>query len=622
LGLGFLLSPGAASAAAVEFYAAANKEELGLNETLTLTVTLAADMSSGETEDLRLPEAPDFEVVSRSQSQQMSLSMGTGGPPSFRKVHIYTIILSPQRTGSFTIRPGRLSLKGKVYETGALKVTVLPAQQAPHAQSPSKRRAPQPANPFGFPDRPFGNGEDADDMLRQFMGEGRPANDSDLYVHAALDRKEAFLGEQVTFSVYLFSRIDISGVEGLKMPKLDGFWAEEIESPQQISGETKMIDGVPYRVFLLRRRALFPIKSGTLTVDPVEVDVTTGFGLILSGRKVHRASQPLSLEVLPLPAGAPSGFQTPNVGQWRLSAEADPMVVQLGHPFTLKITLEGKGNLHDVVVPKLPQVQGLRSYDPTTSDKATIVKGRFGGKRTSEYLMMPEQTGSFEMPALEMTYFDPAERQYQTTSSQPLTVRVEAPAGAPQANGAASSTLPGAERALNVLGSGAIRPLRYKAELDRPSPPLYQRPFFLPLSAAPILLWLGLGLAGLARLALSNTQPEELKRRASRRARQRLKKAEAFLVSKDADAFYSEVSRTLHEYLSSRLDGPVGGLTRPDLLVRLLDAGVSPEIGRRLCATLDTCDAGRFAPEGAEHATMKRVHDDALSVMETLEVSR
>ncbi|MGI5865405.1 MAG: BatD family protein, partial [Myxococcales bacterium] len=136
LAIALLVAP-RARAGEVEFYAVADKEQIAIDDTLTLTVTLAIDAQDGS-EEVHLPEAPDFQVLSRSQSQQMSFNMASGGPPTFRRVRVYTLILSPRKAGTLTIKPGRLIAKGKTYETGPIKVKVVQASQAP------RRPAPQP----------------------------------------------------------------------------------------------------------------------------------------------------------------------------------------------------------------------------------------------------------------------------------------------------------------------------------------------------------------------------------------------------------------------------------------------------------------------------------------------
>ncbi|HEY3452897.1 MAG TPA: BatD family protein [Myxococcales bacterium] len=633
-----LLVPSGAGAADVEFYAVPDSETIGVDDTLLLTVTVGVDIgNSEETEDLKLPEAPDFEVLSRSQRQQKSFSMVNGGPPTFRSVRVFTMLLQPRRTGTLTIQPGKLVYQGKTYETGAIRIKVT---QGSKKTQPAPTPAPPANNPFGAgAQNPFGalggilGGMGADDpdtaeaMEQLFGGGSRPASDSDLYLRAVLDRKQAYLGEQVTYAVYLFSRVDISGVDGFKMSKLDGFWAEDLETPTQISGELKMIDGVPYRVFLLRKRALFPIKSGKLSIEPVEVEVTTGMGF-MPGRKVKRGSQSLALEVLPLPPGAPPAFETPNVGQWRLSADAAPTTTALNQPVTLKVTLEGAGNLHDVVSPKLPPIPGLRAYDPTinektsTNQKITPPTDRrlFGGKRVLEYLMMPEQTGTFEIPALTLQYFDPSTKEYKAASTQPIQVRVDTGAGTGPSGAGTGPTVtgPSAPRAVNVLDQGAVRALRYKGDLAKPSRPLYKRPFFLPIAATPLALWLVLAAVGLARTTF-RPSAEGIQRGLAGKARRRLKGARAQLKAKNPDGFYAEINHALNDYLSARLGTPVKGLTRQDLSARLTAAGLAEAHVRHLALVLDTCDAGRFAPGGSDPATLERVLSQATSIMATVD---
>ncbi|MBI5548024.1 MAG: protein BatD [Deltaproteobacteria bacterium] len=626
-GLLAALAPAGAAAADVEFFATTDRDEMGLDETLTLTVTVALDAGAGsEGEELRLPEAPDFEVLSRSKSQQTSFVMGRG-PPSFRNSRVFSLILQPRHAGTCVIPPGRLVYRGKTYETGALRIKVVaggvsrPGRRQP---PPSTANPSQPFNPFGQLGNILGGQDpDAQELLNEFFGGGHPqASDSDLFLVAYLDKKQAYLGEQVTLAIYLYSRVDVTGIDGFKMPKLDGFWSEDTDTPKaQITGEPTTYDGISYRRFLLRRSALFPLKAGKLTIDPVEVEISTGFSLIIDGgRKLKRKTQTTSLEALPLPPGAPAAFETPNVGQWRLSAEASPTHVQLGQPVMLKITLEGAGNLHDVVSPRLPAIPGVTAYEPTLNEKTAMTKGRFGGRRVLEYLLKPEQSGAFEIPSLALHYFDPVAREYKAASTQAIPVRVEAGAGAAAGQAGGNRVALASPSGTNVLDQG-IRALRFKGDLHRPAPPLYRRPFFAPIAAAPILLWLALATAGLLR---SSLQPSagSIQRGLAGKARRRLKVARALLKAKRPDEFYAEVSQALHCYLAARLAAPVAGLTRTDLSAKLAAAGAKPEIVAGVTALLDTCDAGRFAPGGSTSATMERVLESAEGLMVVLDGSR
>src|SRR5439155_4087763 len=140
-----------------------------------------------------------------------------------------------------------------------------------------------------------------------------------------------------------------------------------------------------------------------------EADVTTGF--LFNGRRLHRKSNPLTVKVKPLSAGAPAGFSPGNVGKLRLSIETTSTHVSLGEPLTVKVNVEGRGNLKNVTPPPLPAPPSFKVYDPTTTDKNTVQNGKLVGHRTQEYLVLPQQTGEFTVPGMELVFFDPESGQ-------------------------------------------------------------------------------------------------------------------------------------------------------------------------------------------------------------------
>ena len=215
-----------ASASEPEILATLDRDEVSMGSTVTMTVTVSVDKEASE---LRMPESPDFDVVSRSQSSQMSFSFGGGGGARMKNVKVYTIVLAPKRSGTFTFRAGKLVVDGKTYETGAMRIRVVqqgqatprprrqqqpqlpqqsPFQQQPLGQNPF---APFGQNPFsGFPG--MGDEPDMDPFQQLFGGGVQVQGEKDLFIRSAVDRPKVFLGEQTTLSIYLFSRVPVSQV--------------------------------------------------------------------------------------------------------------------------------------------------------------------------------------------------------------------------------------------------------------------------------------------------------------------------------------------------------------------------------------------------------------------------
>lgn len=599
-----LLASSPAWAAGLEFYQTVNREEVGSEDTFLLTVVTVDAPADAK---VKLPSSDDFEVVNSSRSTQRSVSWSGGGPANIQDVTKYVLVMRANRAGKLTIPPSEMTTGGKTHRTESVRIDVKPGRLGPPPAQAGRQRLPDPFSntPSRLPD-PFADEPEDEPTI--------PRGDSDLFLRSSLDRDEIFVGEQVTLSLYIYSRVDLSSVDAVTMPKLEGFWTEEVESPTQLSGEQKVVDGVPYRAYLLRRRALFPVKSGTLNISPAEADITTGF--LFAGHRVHRVSNGLKVKVAPLPPGAPQGMSNANVGQWRLSVDVSQTRVELGQPVTVKVILEGTGNVKNVTPPKLTGPAALKIYDPTTTDKVTPQRNRVQGRRVVEYLVMPQRTGIFTLPGLEFPFFDARTRKYEVASTDPITVTVESAAGgAAQLPTTSAHVADSANEQKNVLTSGGLRPVRYQARFVAPSEPLWKRGFFVPLVLAPLGLLAGAALLGGVRGRLATRTEADKGRQQAKAARKRLAEAEKLRAGADAGAFYTEVEKALHGFLGARLGGPVIGLTRDAIGERMTAAGVAQERRARVLYVLEACDLGRYGG-GGDAAARQKVMDAAVAAME------
>ncbi|HYZ89065.1 MAG TPA: BatD family protein, partial [Myxococcales bacterium] len=432
------LAAAAHAADEVQLSARTDTAEVALDGTINWIVT-ASISSRGEQPKVALPDFKDFDIVTTSQSEDASFTF-VNGSPTFRRTTVITVRLAPRREGKLTIEAARLNYGGKAYSTQPISIRALPPGQQPSAKSRARAQPP--------PDRL--DDETAIDPFRDAHPQSR-----DLVLRASVDRERPYVGQQVTYSLYLLARDNVSGINTLQLPRLDGFWSEELEAPRDLVAEPRIIDGVPYRTFLLRKRALFPLHAGRIQVDPAEVEVLTGFGLIFSRSSTRRSSQPVWIDVQPLPAaGKPAGFDAGNVGAWTLTASVDPVAVAVGQPVTFKLVAQGRGNVRNLALPKLGQMPGLRSYDATSTDKEAVEQGQIAGTRTMEQLLVPERTGEIEIPSLSMDVFDPSQKAYRTLRTDPIKLDVHAaPAGADAKAQSLSQ---------NLLAAGGIRPIRLR----------------------------------------------------------------------------------------------------------------------------------------------------------------
>ncbi|HEY2030212.1 MAG TPA: BatD family protein [Myxococcales bacterium] len=585
----------AAQAADVELFASTDTNEVEVDGTLMLRI-VANYLSRGDPGQLQLPAFSAFDVVSTSSQEQLSYQFASGAP-AFRRTVTTTLALTPKREGDAVIEPAHLSWNGRTYATQPIRIKVLPVGRKPSARA-QRQRQPNP-DPFA------GLGS----MQTDPFGDVHPGQ-RDVLLVAQVDNERPFVGQQVTYSLYLLSRVNVGNVENSQQPKLDNFWAEDLEAPQQLTPQARILDGVPYQGYLLRKRALFPLRAGKAVIDPAEVQIQTGFGMLFSRGSVKRASQPITLDVQPLPPGKPPGFDQGNVGQWQLSASAEPLDPAVGSPVTLRIVVSGYGNVRDLRLPKPPKIDGLRAYDATTSDKEVVDKGLINGTRTIEQLLVPERTGVIQIPALAVDTFDPVQKQYKTLRTEPIDLRV-----GPSAAGAAAA----APLAQNLLASGGMRPIRLHLSEARLSAPPWSRPWFLPLLLLPPFGLAVLIGASRARRMLQTDPQQRRVRLARSAASKRLRGAQELLAKNDAAAFYAEIGRALTGYLADKQGIAAAGLTRDELLLALTGRGHPEETAKRLVRILDDCDRARFSPFASEAPAREAMLGRAETVLGELD---
>ncbi|MBL8956483.1 MAG: protein BatD [Myxococcaceae bacterium] len=596
----------AAAHAEVEFYQTVDRQKVGTEDTFRLTIVVG---NAPEGATVQYPAPNDFEVLQTSQSTQMSYSLGSGNQGVIKRVQKYTLVMRANRAGKLTIPPAALATAQKTYKTDSIVMEAVKGRlQADAAPPPSGR----PSLPPGFPD-PFQGFFGDDDPFGgqpQVPEPDVPRSEQDLFVRATLDKETAYVGEQLNLTLHIYSRVELSSVDAVTMPKLEGFLSEDLDSPTQLAPEQRVINGVPYRSYLLRRRALFALKPGVITIGAAEADITTG--MFFQGHRVHRKGNALTVTIKALPKEA-AGL---TVGHWRIGAEASQTTVQVGTPIQVRVALEGKGHLKSATLPKLTGPAALRIYEPTTTDKSAITRGTLGGRRVQEYVVLPQQTGSFVLPGLTLQYFNPESNRVEESKTDPITVTVTPGAGGANFAAAPSNVGTANDGPKNRLEAGGLKQLRHTANFGAASRPMWQRSWFAPAAAGPLALGLAFGAFGLIRRLGGATDPASEKKKKARAARARLAAAEKLKRSGKTQDFYGEVEKALFGFLEARLGFAAAGLTREQLDQKMSEAGVSELVRARVKSSLETCDMGRFAPGmGDVHARASAL-DEAAAAME------
>lgn len=575
--LALLATPTLVHAVTVEVTAVLGRTKIALGETVYLQVEVTTDGRSGAIAPPRFPKLANVEVTERGSSTGMSVEMGPGGTVQ-RSTKTFTYVLSPRAAGEHVIDV-EVDVLGQTFKPAvAPKLIVTGEGYEPE---------PEPAEPG---DRP-------------------PGPDSDVIVWPVVDKTKVYVGEQIVYELQIWDRSN-GNLTVTSQPTFKDFWSENLDDPRQRRRQEftrDEIDGVPYRVHSALRRALFAQKAGTLTIGGPEIEAQEFSGPFFGGSGPPRSflGRNLAIEVEALPAkGQPPSFRANNVGQFRVTSEVDRTNVRQGEAVRLSVRIGGTGNIALVELPALPQIDGLRSYEPKPeTPQLTQGKDKLQGSRVYTVLIVVEQAGRIEIPAIELPYFDPDANAYKTAKSKPIVLEVEAD---PNAKLDADSTNENADEDDDGEDELLAPPIADQT-LTRTTvrePWLTPERWWAGSLAAPAVL----GLAWIGRSLRARYGPDDDARARTREAARRrelLNQANAAL--EPGDGFYPTLGTLLHTAAVARAGAAGVGLTRERLMKLLVDRGVPSEEVEQLTELLEACDAARFGAGGGDVA-QRRAH--------------
>ena len=578
-----------AAAAAVTVDAELSRTQVALGDRFTLTVTVnGASLSS-----IRLPAMDAFNVYDSEQAHSVNFINGRMSSSS-----VFTYVLSPRQAGKFKIPP--ISVDG-ADPTPALDVEVLSAGQSPAAPAQSPATAVAPAAVAPAP---------------------RPGRSRDILITATLDKPRVYVNQQATLTIRFLNGIPLIGNIGYNPPALTGFLVEDLPAG---AGNTQ-VDGRPYQYHEIKL-ALFPLQPGKLKIGSAAVqcmvppraggtsmqDVFNSFLAMASPEPVTVNTEPLTLQVDPLPAGKPENF-TGVVGKLSARAAADRTRVKAGDAVNLSVSVSGIGNVKSVPEPKKPDLPTLRFFETESSSVVEKKKDVVGGSKIFKTVVVPRVSGKALVPSYSFSYFDPETKSYALARTEALTLDV-AP-GAPDAAPApaAAPTAPG----LTAYGDD-IRYLKTSPARAPVSEALAAFADLGPWHAFPFAAFLGAVLLAWRRRAADSDPRGRRFRDALARADARLKEAAALPAAEGARSA-ALIGEALTGFVADKLDAPAAGLSLKSALdgLKALRHPPSDATLGKLRAAWEEADLRRFAP-GAAGDDAGRFARTTFELLETMD---
>ncbi|MDP2237459.1 MAG: BatD family protein [Bacteroidales bacterium] len=553
---------------------------------------------------------PDFRGFSLITGPMVSTSSSiqiVNGRMDRTFTQTYTYILSAGQEGEFTIEPANVTVDGKKIASNKLTIKVGPAS----SQQGGGGQARQPST------------QDQSGSLSA----------KDLYLRAIPDKRTAVVGEQIIITYRIYTRVPVSSLSVTKLSSFPGFWTKNLlDNNASLQQTTQIIDGQEYVLADVRKVALFPQKTGKLTIEPMELECVAQirtqqnqqrtrdpfesfFNDPFFNRNIQNVpktliSEAITIDVEPVPvARRPQQFNGA-VGQFGFQSAIDRNEIKANEAINISFTITGSGNLELIDLPRPIFPADFEVYDPKiVSDIKTSSNG-ISGSRKAEYLVIPRFQGSYRIEPVEFVYYDPRKKEYVTLRSQTFDIKVEK--GSADSSG--DVVYSSAQEGIRYLGSD-IRHIKLKGKKLKPAGSyFFASPLYFLLVLGSLALFIGALLWTRKQEHLRQNQSLLRNRKATKVARKRLVNAEKHLRRKEQNEFYAEISQALWGYISDKFTIPKSELSFETVEIALKEKNAAVELVEQFILTLNNCEYARFAP-GDVNKKMDDLYQQGIEVI-------
>jgi hypothetical protein len=561
---------------------------------------------NAEGRNFNAPSFGNLQVLSGPNTSTSSSVQYINGNMTQSFTMTYTFIVQAVQEGDVTISPASVTVNGKKYNSNPVNIKVIKSSAAQQGTKPNTDQA--------------GSSEGV-------------LQDDDVYIKAFLDNNSPYLGEQLIITYKIYTKVPITNLGMQKSPSYPGFWSKNLmEDNSKFRQSTQVINGEEYIVADIAKYALFPQKSGILTIESVEMECNAQLRVQSSKRrsndpfesffndpffnrnvknvKTTLTSKPIKINVKPLPQqGKPESFKGA-VGEFTFKSEIDKNDLSANDALTLNVSISGRGNIELITSPEVHFPPDFETYEPKIKSNIQSTLSGISGSKSFEYLAIPRASGDFKIDPVKFSYFNPKDGKYYTFSSGELKISVEKG----DQNSGDITYSSSAQEDIRFIGQDIHHIKTGNFELKKRGSFLFASATYFIIIILPVLLliliiiWWKWQEKRKSNVGLMKT------RKANKIARERLKKAEKLKKANDEKAFYDEIAQALWGYIADKFNIKKSNLSIDKVRESLHKKNVAVEVIDSFINTLNNIDFARFAP-GDSGGKMENVYNEAIDAI-------
>jgi len=546
------------------------------------------------------PEINDFYVLSGPQTSFSQSTQIIQGKVTTTISNTYIYYLQATKEGKFAIPPGKYILKKDEYLSEPINIEVV-----------------SEGNNVNRP------GDEAT-VREEGIQEG--VSSSNMYVRLLVNKNSVYLGEHIVASLKIYSRVNLSGIQEVKYPDFKSFLKEDIETAPLRALERENVNGSIYGTGVLQRFLLYPQRTGTISIDPANLTVLLQqqsrsndpffgdfFSTFTTVPKMI-ATLPVEINVKPLPAGAPPGFNGA-VGDFSMSSSISADTVNVNDAVTYKIILQGSGNLMLTSAPEPDLPPDIEIYEPKISSNLSTSASGTSGSRIFEYVLIPRYHGEFTIPSVQYSYFDPSSGQYRTLNTGKhkfVALKSDEEQEGAQVYGGVS------KENVRFLGKDIRYIITGKPKFRAAKNILVRNSVFLYSYLGLLLLFLIIIILRREQIKRNSDIARVRNRKAAGVAARRLKRATECLKDSDTEGFYAELLKAIWGYLSDKYNIPLSELSIDTVNRILVSNKLDKDLIDELQEVIGKCEYSRYSPD-SDMSTADEIYRKAEQIIKSIE---
>lgn len=542
---------------------------------------------NGDGNDFKAPNFTNFEIMGGPYTSTSSSVQIINGSVSKTNTQTFSYHLRAIKAGTYTVPSASITVDNKKITSEPCEITVTASSSGSSSYNNANNTQSNTS---------IGN--------------------KNIYLEAIPNKKKVYLGEQILLTYRILYNIPISQLSVSKQPSYSGFWTKDItDNNGSLQQSSIVVNGQQYNVATIQEIVMFPQKTGNLIIDPLDItclaqvkqernrsygyDPFDDFfndvmGSSYKSVKKDIKSQPITIEVEPLPtSNKPSSFKGA-VGQFTFTSKIDKNELKVNEAFTLTLTVSGKGNIELLELPQPVFPPDFEVYDPKINTSVKNNAQGIYGNKSAEYIIIPRVSGDFTLNDIEFSYFNTSSKKYETLKSDIHTIQVQKGSGS---NNSVVYT-PG-QADIKYLGSDIRHINTSNNKLSITGFVFFASNGYFAIIILMTIIFIAVLIINKKINKFNSNKVLVKNRKATKIAKKRFKNAHNHLVTNNQNRFYEEFSQAVWGYISDKLNIPLSQLSMDSVREIMTNRNVPEDIVNEFVDLLNTCEFARFAPGDA-----------------------